>query len=108
MQCVFRVSRYKPKIELEYFDDGGRKLTNEKEAFRYLSHKFHGKGSGKKKTEQRLIKLQEEELSKKMLAGDTPLGMTAMLRAKQEEHGSAFIVMNNNSQLQNLKKGKKH
>lgn len=34
---------YKPDIKLEYNDDSGRQL-NSKEAFRQLSHKFHGKG----------------------------------------------------------------
>ena len=34
------------------------------QAFRHLSHKFHGRGSGKKKTERRLKKLQEEHVSK--------------------------------------------
>lgn len=50
---------YKPDVKLEYIDDNGR-LLNPKEAFRYLSHKFHGKGSGKNKTEKRMKKLQEE------------------------------------------------
>jgi U4/U6.U5 tri-snRNP-associated protein 1 len=36
---------------------------NEKEAFRFLSHRFHGKGSGKKKTEKRARKQAEEEVS---------------------------------------------
>ena len=30
---------------------------NSKEAFRFLSHKFHGKGSGKLKTEKRFRKV---------------------------------------------------
>jgi U4/U6.U5 tri-snRNP-associated protein 1 len=36
---------------------------NEKEAFRFLSHRFHGKGSGKKKTEKRAKKLAEEDVN---------------------------------------------
>ena len=32
------------------------------QAFRLLSHKFHGKGSGKLKTEKRAKKLQEEKV----------------------------------------------
>ncbi len=35
---------------------------NAKEAFRYLSHRFHGKGSGKKKTEKRMKKMEEEQV----------------------------------------------
>ena len=63
---------YKPKISLEYVDDEGRKLCP-KEAFRYLSHKFHGKGSGKNKTEKRKKKWEEELLMKQMSSSDTPL-----------------------------------
>ncbi len=36
---------------------------NEKEAFRFLSHRFHGKASGKKKTEKRAKKQVEEEVN---------------------------------------------
>lgn len=49
---------YKPNVKLEYIDDNGH-LLNEKEAFRYLSHKFHGKGSGKNKIEKRLKKSEQ-------------------------------------------------
>ena len=54
---------YIPNVKLEYVDDGGR-LMNEKEAFRHLSHKFHGKGSGKIKTEKRMKKHMEESMMK--------------------------------------------
>lgn len=50
---------YRPNVKLEYIDDDGRVL-NEKEAFRYLSHKFHGKGPGKNKIEKRLKKSDQE------------------------------------------------
>ncbi|VEL43970.1 unnamed protein product [Protopolystoma xenopodis] len=53
---------YKPDVRLEYVDDLGRRL-NSKEAFRQLSHKFHGKGSGKRKTEKRMKKIEEECVS---------------------------------------------
>lgn len=33
------------------------------QAFRQLSHRFHGKGSGKMKTERRMKKLDEEAVS---------------------------------------------
>lgn len=52
---------YKPDFKLEYIDQGGRKL-NQKEAFRQLSHRFHGKASGKKKTEKRQKKHEEENV----------------------------------------------
>lgn len=53
---------YKPNVKLEYIDDNGR-LLNEKEAFRYLSHKFHGKGPGKNKIEKRLKKSEQDGVS---------------------------------------------
>lgn len=50
---------FKPNVKLEYIDDDGHVL-NSKEAFRYLSHKFHGKGPGKNKVEKRIKKNQQE------------------------------------------------
>ena len=52
---------YKPDFKLEYNDEKGRRL-NAKEAFRDLSHRFHGKGSGKLKTEKRKKKLEQESV----------------------------------------------
>lgn len=51
---------YKPNVELKYIDDYGRRM-NEKEAFKHLSHQFHGKGSGKQKTEKTLKKIEDEK-----------------------------------------------
>lgn len=53
---------YKPNVKLEYIDDNGH-LLNAKEAFRYLSHKFHGKGPGKNKVEKRLKKAEQDLVS---------------------------------------------
>lgn len=50
---------FKPNVKLEYIDDNGH-ILNAKEAFRYLSHKFHGKGPGKNKVEKRLKKAEQE------------------------------------------------
>ena len=49
---------YKPDIELKYVDEKGRSM-NQKEAFKHLSHQFHGKGSGKQKTEKHLKKIED-------------------------------------------------
>ncbi|KAF2689780.1 hypothetical protein K458DRAFT_132262 [Lentithecium fluviatile CBS 122367] len=51
---------YKPNIELNYVDEHGRQL-NEKEAFKMLSHQFHGKGSGNTKTKKHLDKIATEK-----------------------------------------------
>ncbi|KAF2256748.1 hypothetical protein BU26DRAFT_28687 [Trematosphaeria pertusa] len=51
---------YKPTVELNYTDDFGRQL-NQKEAFKMLSHQFHGKGSGNTKTKKHLDKIAAEK-----------------------------------------------
>jgi len=88
---------FKPNVKLEYIDDGGR-ILNAKEAFRYLSHKFHGKGPGKNKVEKRLKKQEQETLMMKMSSSDTPLGTVAMLQQKQKETQSAYVVLSGNKQ----------
>jgi U4/U6.U5 tri-snRNP-associated protein 1 len=50
---------YRPNVELRYTDEFGRSM-NQKEAFKHMSHMFHGKGSGKMKTEKRLKKIEDE------------------------------------------------
>ncbi|KAI0392693.1 SART-1 protein [Xylariaceae sp. FL0594] len=51
---------YKPSVDIKYFDEDGRML-GQKDAFKHLSHAFHGKGSGKGKTDKRLKKIEDEK-----------------------------------------------
>lgn len=51
---------YKPDVKLTYIDEFGRSM-NQKEAFKHLSHQFHGKMSGNQKHEKRLKKIAEEK-----------------------------------------------
>ncbi|KAI1295803.1 SART-1 protein [Xylaria venustula] len=51
---------YKPNVNLKYVDEDGREL-GQKDAFKHLSHAFHGKGSGKGKTDKRLKKIEDEK-----------------------------------------------
>jgi len=51
---------YKPDVQLKYVDEFGRSM-NQKEAFKHLSHQFHGKGSGKQKTEKHLKKIDDDK-----------------------------------------------
>lgn len=83
---------YKPDINIVYFDEFGRSLTP-KEAWKALSHKFHGKGSGKMKTEKRLKKIAEEKKKEAMASGDTPLSMNRAFRIRQEKTGQAHFVL---------------
>nr|CAD7442650.1 unnamed protein product [Timema bartmani] len=92
---------FKPNVKLEYIDDDGR-ILNAKEAFRYLSHKFHGKGPGKNKVEKRMKKNEQEGLMKQMSSTDTPLGTLNLLQAKQKETQSAFVVLSGSKQTEIL------
>ncbi|KAE8873082.1 hypothetical protein PTNB73_02233 [Pyrenophora teres f. teres] len=51
---------YTPNVELKYVDEHGRQM-NQKEAFKQLSHQFHGKGSGNTKTKKYLDKVAAEK-----------------------------------------------
>lgn len=83
---------YKPDVKIEYYDEFGRTLTP-KEAWKALSHKFHGKGSGKMKTEKRLKKIAEEKKQEAMASGDTPLSMQQAFQRRQEQAGQAHMVL---------------
>ncbi|OUM58068.1 hypothetical protein PIROE2DRAFT_21404 [Piromyces sp. E2] len=87
-----KFKNYKPVVNIEYHDEFGRTLT-QKEAFRQLSHKFHGKTSGKLKTEKRLKKLEEELKLKQMSSTDTPLGTVSALQERTKAMGSAHLVL---------------
>lgn len=64
-----------------------------KEAFRKLSHKFHGKGPGKMKQEKRQKQFQEELKLKQMNAGDTPLMSMEKIREAQAKMHAPYIVI---------------
>ena len=83
---------YKPDVNVVYHDEFGRTLT-QKEAWKALSHKFHGKGSGKMKTEKRLKKIADEKKKEAMASGDTPLSMNRAFQLRQEKTGQAHFVL---------------
>lgn len=83
---------YKPDVNIVYHDEFGRQLTP-KEAWKALSHRFHGKGSGKMKEEKRLKKIAEERKKEAMISGDTPLSMNRAFQARQEKTGQAHFVL---------------
>ncbi|XP_016836826.1 U4/U6.U5 tri-snRNP-associated protein 1 isoform X2 [Nasonia vitripennis] len=90
---------FRPNVKLDYIDDDGH-ILNAKEAFRYLSHKFHGKGPGKNKVEKRMKKAEQEILMKRMSSTDTPLGTLNLLQAKQKETQSPFILLSGSKHMQ--------
>lgn len=74
---------YKPNVELKYTDEHGRSL-DQKEAFKHLSHQFHGKGSGKGKTEKRLKKVEDEKRREAQSMFDASQSAGMSLAAQQQ------------------------
>lgn len=83
---------YTPDVSIKYHDELGREMSV-KEAWKSLSHKFHGKTSGRMKTEKRLRKIAEEQAAQRMTAGDTPLGMSDAFARRQAKTGEAHMVL---------------
>jgi U4/U6.U5 tri-snRNP-associated protein 1 len=83
---------YKPNVELKYIDEYGRNM-NEKEAFKHLSHQFHGKGSGKQKTEKTLKKIEDEKrkMAQSSLDGSQIGGMSGATAQQLKKNKSAGV-----------------
>ncbi|KAA8571615.1 hypothetical protein EYC84_001612 [Monilinia fructicola] len=83
---------YKPNVELKYIDEHGRHM-NQKEAFKHLSHQFHGKGSGKQKTEKLLKKIEDEKRreAQSALDGSQIGGMTGAAAQQLKKNRQADI-----------------
>jgi len=64
-----------------------------KEAFRVISHTFHGKKPGKNKQEKRLKQYMEEQKRASMSSTDTPLMSVAAMQAEQEKLQTPYIVI---------------
>jgi len=81
-----------PNLNLEYPDEYGRPMT-QKEAFRKLSHVFHGKAPGKQKKEKKMKKYLEELKSKRVGNVDDPTHTISKLKQQQKASGKAFLVL---------------
>lgn len=81
-----------PKLNLEYPDEYGRPMT-QKEAFRKLSHTFHGKTPGRLKQEKKMKKYLLEIKSKKIGNIDDPSHTISKLKQRQRASGKAFLVL---------------
>ncbi|KAL3902814.1 MAG: hypothetical protein SGPRY_011914, partial [Prymnesium sp.] len=64
-----------------YHDEYGRKMT-QKQAFRQLSWKFHGKGPSKRNREKRML-----EVEKQMVEQSKDRAMEYMTALQQVSHG---------------------
>ncbi|KAL8802755.1 MAG: hypothetical protein Q9182_003590 [Xanthomendoza sp. 2 TL-2023] len=83
---------YRPNVELKYHDDFGRSM-NQKEAFKHLSHQFHGKGSGKQKTEKHLKKIEDGKRREAMSSLDASqaTGMNSAVGATAKKNRQAGV-----------------
>ncbi|MCJ1476489.1 hypothetical protein MMC13_005155 [Lambiella insularis] len=83
---------YKPDVQLKYVDEFGRSM-NQKEAFKHLSHQFHGKGSGKQKTEKHLKKIEDEKKKEAQSSLDSSqaTGMNSALGATTKKNRQAGV-----------------
>ncbi|XP_039061068.1 SART-1 family protein DOT2-like [Hibiscus syriacus] len=79
-------------IRIERTDEFGRIMTP-KEAFRNLSHKFHGKGPGKMKQEKRMKQYQEELKLKQMKNSDTPSLSVERMKEAQAQLKTPYLVL---------------
>ncbi|XP_062226749.1 SART-1 family protein DOT2-like [Phragmites australis] len=84
------------EIRIERMDEFGRVMTP-KEAFRDLSHKFHGKGPGKMKLEKRQKKFQDEMKTKRMKSSDTPLMAAEKMREAQALNQTPYLILSGNA-----------
>jgi U4/U6.U5 tri-snRNP-associated protein 1 len=83
---------YKPDVQLNYVDKFGRHMTS-KEAFKQLSHQFHGKGSGNTKTKKQLDKIEAEKkkLAEHTLETTVSRGMSGAQAQQGKKHKTAGI-----------------
>ncbi|KAL1925155.1 uncharacterized protein VTP21DRAFT_38 [Calcarisporiella thermophila] len=105
-EVLERMRDYKPEIRLEHRDEFGR-VMSEKEAYKHLSHVFHGKNPGKAKTEKRLQRLAEEHKLQAMSSVDTPLGMAGRFAETLRASGSAHLVLDRAASSSSSSSGKK-
>jgi U4/U6.U5 tri-snRNP-associated protein 1 len=83
---------YKPNVSLSYVDEFGREM-NQKEAFKQLSHQFHGKGSGNQKTQKHLDKIaaEKKKLAESSLETSLSGGMSNAQGQQSKKHKQAGV-----------------
>jgi len=76
-------------FQLQYHDEYGRKMT-QKQAFRQLSWKFHGKGPSKKNREKRMLEVEKQMAEKTQ---DRAMDYMHALQQAQQNTKSAHVVL---------------
>lgn len=80
-----------PNISLNYQDEFGRPMKP-KEAFRQLSHVFHGRPPGPVKLEKKLKQFREEQRRGRILYGSRKSTLDNFVK-KQKKAGEAYVVL---------------
>lgn len=83
---------YRPDVRLRYVDEFGRAM-DQKEAFKHLSHQFHGKGSGKQKTEKHLKRIDDDRKreAQSTLDSSQATGMNNAMGTTQKKNRQAGV-----------------
>lgn len=84
------------EIKIEHYDAEGNLLTP-REAYKALSHTFHGKAPGKTKLGKIAQRRAEAHKVQAASLADTPLGTASALRERQRTTGAAHIVLSQGS-----------
>ncbi|KAI8324496.1 SART-1-domain-containing protein [Martensiomyces pterosporus] len=87
-----RMKDYKPEVKLEYVDDTGRQLTT-KEAYKQLSHVFHGNYSGKNKIDKVMQKRERERKQMSLTSSNATHQYGEVLESAHKKLGIAGIVL---------------
>jgi len=79
---------YRPNFNIKYTDDHGRSL-DAKEAWKHLSHQFHGKSSGNAKTSKLLKKIDQEkkDAARSLFDSSQSANMSSAQQKKRHEPG---------------------
>ena len=86
---------YVPSFKIRYTDDMGREVDT-KEAYKMLSHRFHGNEPGKNKKEKYEHKKQEQikrEIAAATETGVEETGLIGVIREHQKKTGAAHVVL---------------
>jgi len=76
-------------FNLDHYDEYGRKMT-QKQAFRQMSWKFHGKGPSKKNREKRMLEVEKQRVD---LVEDKAMKYMSALQTAQRATKSAHVVL---------------
>lgn len=88
-------------IKIEHYDEHGNVITP-KEAYKLLSHRFHGTIPSKGKKDKVLKRQAEQQRMDATALTDTPLGIMGALKERQRTTGTSHVVLAQGSHASNI------